>query len=247
MKKWIWIGSSIFVMFLAWMVLHAQINHALIMPSLGDVLRDVINILTTLSTLSILTSTLVRLFISIALSLMIAVILGILGGLFHSFSLFLKPYVAILRTVPVISITVILFILLGFKMAPYAITFLMVFPIVYQATEEGIRSIDKELLDVYRLEEHHLLMSVRMLYYPMIKPYIWLALLQSFGLGIKVLVMAEYLSQTKESIGNALYLARININYSEVFAWTMILILLSLAFEGILAFYKVKKRRFDEQ
>jgi NitT/TauT family transport system permease protein len=246
MKKWIWMGSSIFVLFLVWTILHIQINHALIMPSFSDVFKILIRLITHIDTLSVIGSTLIRLIVSIFASLVIAVVLGILGGLFESFSLFLKPHVAVLRTVPVISITVILFILLGFEIAPYVITFLMVFPIVYQATEEGIKSIDRELLDVYRLEEHNLFLSIKMMYYPLIKPFVFLSLLQSFGLGIKVLVMAEYLSQTKNSIGNALYLARINIAYGEVFAWTLILILISLGFEGLLRFYQNKRKLQDK-
>jgi NitT/TauT family transport system permease protein len=117
----------------------------------------------------------------------------------------------------------------------------MVFPIVFQATEDGIKSIDKELIDVYKLEEHHLPMAIKNLYFPLIKPYLFLSLLQSFGLGVKVLVMAEYLSQTKNSIGNALYLARINIEYQYVYAWTIVLIMISLLFEYGLTLYRKKR------
>lgn len=241
MKKLIWFSSSIFVLFLAWIILYAYIDHPLIMPSFSEVFTSLFHLITKLESLNVMFQTLTRLFISILLSLVIAVIFGIFAGLFKHVSIFLKPYVTILRTIPVISITVILFILLGFGIAPYVITFLMVFPICYQATEDGIKSIDSELLDVYKLEEHHLWTAITHLYFPLIKPYIFLSLLQSFGLGIKVLVMAEYLSQTQNSIGNALYLARINISYQDVFAWTILLILISLLFEWILTSYKHKR------
>jgi ABC-type nitrate/sulfonate/bicarbonate transport system permease component len=58
------------------------------------------------------------------------------------------------------------------------------------------------------------------------------------GLGIKVLVMAEYLSQTQNSIGNELYLAKTNIEFSEVFAWSFILIIIALFFELIINHYR---------
>ena len=114
----------------------------------------------------------------------------------------------------------------------------MVFPLIYQATEEGMRNIDHQLIDVYRLEAHDLKLSFRYLYIPLIKPYILLSFLQSFGLGLKVLVMAEYLAQTKHSMGQALYLAKTNLNYDEVFAWTVILVILSAMFEVLISGYK---------
>jgi NitT/TauT family transport system permease protein len=241
LKKWIWFSSSIFILFLVWILVYQGVNHDLIMPSLKNVLLSVFDILSTKSSVLMILATLFRLCISILMALVFAILFGILAGLFKNVSTFLKPYITILRTVPVISITVILFILLGYEIAPFIITFLMVFPIVFQATEDGIKSIDNELIDVYKLEEHHLVIATKDLYFPLIKPYLFLSLLQSFGLGVKVLVMAEYLSQTKNSIGNALYLARINIEYQYVYAWTIVLILISLVFEFGLNQYRKKR------
>jgi ABC-type nitrate/sulfonate/bicarbonate transport system permease component len=64
------------------------------------------------------------------------------------------------------------------------------------------------------------------------------SLLQSLGLGIKVLVMSEYLAQTQQSIGNELYMAKTNIEFSEVFAWSFILITIALLFELIINHYR---------
>lgn len=50
--------------------------------------------------------------------------------------------------------------------------------------------------------------------------------------------MAEYLAQTKNSIGQALYMAKTNIDYSSVFAWTIILIILSALFELLISSYR---------
>lgn len=114
----------------------------------------------------------------------------------------------------------------------------MVFPIIYQAAEDGIKSIDQSYIDVYRLEAHDTRLAFKYLYYPLIKPYLILSFLQSFGLGLKVLVMAEYLAQTKNSIGLELYNAKMNLDYQTVFAWTIILIILSVLMEYLIAIYR---------
>jgi len=54
-------------------------------------------------------------------------------------------------------------------------------------------------------------------------------------------VMAEYLAQTKNSIGNMLYLAKTSIEYAEVFAWSIILVIVALIFETIINHYKKLK------
>jgi NitT/TauT family transport system permease protein len=239
--KTIYQAGSILLFVFLWLLLIDVINHPLIMPSLSSVLRSVIGILTSLQTLEIILMTLFRLVISILLSLGIGVLLGILSGIIPEISWLLKPHVTVLRTIPVISIIVILLVLFGFNIAPYVITFLMVFPIIYQASYEGIRHMDHELKDVYRLEQHDLKLAIKYLYLPMITPYITLSILQSFGLGLKVLVMAEYLSQTRNSIGNALYLSKVNLEYDQVFGWSIVLILLSLLFETIFRKYQNRK------
>ena len=68
-------------------------------------------------------------------------------------------------------------------------------------------------------------------YFPLIAGYLKTAILQSGGLGIKVLVMAEYLAQTPISIGARLYMERVFLRYDYVFAWTILLVILALLFE----------------
>lgn len=233
-------GSILLFLFL-WILLIEVIDHPLLMPSLSDVFQSMIKIMTSWVKIQVILMTLFRLTVAISISLILGVLLGILSGIIPPISWLIKPHVTVLRTIPVISIIVILLVLFGFTVAPYVITFLMVFPIMYQAAYEGIRHMDFELKDVYRLEASDLKLAIRYLYFPMITPYVTLSILQSFGLGLKVLVMAEYLSQTKNSIGNALYLSKVNLSYDDVFAWSILLILMSIGFEYSFKKYQNRK------
>ena len=236
--KRIWILSSIISLLLLWLILFYMVDHRLILPSPLDVLLTIGGLASEGSSLAIMGLSLVRLLISVCASAFLGIILGSLAGLKKRVSWVLHPYITILRTIPVISIVVILLIVLGYVITPYIITFLMVFPIIYQAADEGIKNIDQSYIDVYRLEAHDLRLAFKYMYYPLIKPYLILAFLQSFGLGLKVLVMAEYLAQTKNSIGHALYMAKTNLDYQTVFAWTIILILLSILMEFLISSYR---------
>jgi len=242
MKKTLMMASSIFILFILWQVIYMIVNHPLLVPSIGSVFGAFADILTHLDSLKVIGFTLFRLFLSIILSGILGISIGILAGLNQKLSFFIKPYVTILRTIPVISIVVILLIIFGYAYTPFIITFLMVFPIIFQSVHEGIIHIDHELIDVYRLEEKHLFLAIKILYFPIVKNHIILGLLQSFGLGLKVLVMAEYLSQTRISIGNAIYLSKINLQYDLVFAWTLILILIATLLEYAIKKYESAKK-----
>ncbi|MCK5731675.1 MAG: ABC transporter permease subunit, partial [Tenericutes bacterium] len=196
--------------------------------------------------LSVILFTILRLLVGLLFASLFGFLLGIIAGFRKNFAIFLNPFVTVLRTIPVISITVILLIMFGFSLTPYIITFLMLFPLIYQSTYGAITSIDKELIDVYKLEDNNFFTGLRYCYLPLISKNIRTALLQSLGLGIKVLVMAEYLSQTKKSIGAELYLAKVNLQYDEVFAWTLLLIILALAFELLINHYKPISEKFKK-
>ena len=53
-------------------------------------------------------------------------------------------------------------------------------------------------------------------------------------MGFKVTVMSELLSQVTNGIGKELYFAKINLLMSDIFAWTVIMVIISLTFDYIL-------------
>ncbi len=240
MKKVILIASPILTIVIFWYVLFLSVNEPLIVPSFQDVFRAFINILNGENLIIVLNS-LFRLIISFIISALLGISLGFISAKSSYFEHWHRPLVTILRVIPVLSIIVILYIIVGSMIAPYIITFLMIFPLFYQATLESVKTIDPALIDVLRMNEMHLKESIRYVYIPSLLGPLSLTLCQSLGLGIKVLVMSEYLMQVKHSIGNEIFVARINLDYSTVFAWTIILIFIALLFETL--HYYLKKNR----
>jgi len=241
MKKTLLAGSSVFVLFLVWLIAAALLQNEIILPGPQAVFQAFWEIVTSLRNLEAIGSTILRLLLAMGIALVTGLFLGVIGGLKPAISQILKPIVTILRTVPVISIVIIVLIIFGFRDTPYVITFLMIFPLLYQAVSEGIKNIDPELIDVYKLEDDHFFSGLWHCYLPLIGDQIKTALLQSAGLGIKVMIMAEYLSQTQNSIGNMLYLEKVNLRFDYVFAWTGILIIAAVIMEAMIERYSQKK------
>ena len=236
MKKWISI-SSILSLFILWYLIYLWVDHPLLMPSIEDTLMALLRLFGSRDAVLAMTHTFVRLGISIGISLLLALILAYLSYMFNCVEVFLHPYMVLFKTIPLVSVILILFVLVHFSLTPYAITFLMIFPILYQAILTGLKSIDASFIDVYRLEKGSFIEGIRYLYYPMTKPFVILGLLQSFGLGLKVIVMAEFITQHQTGIGRLLYDARVNLRYEEIFSMTILLVIITFLLETL-----IKKR-----
>lgn len=233
MKKFGLSILSILLIIGFWQLFSNHINNPYILPGFDQVMLKVLELLLSLDTYRIIIASILRLISSIFISVSFGIILGLFAGIWLNLDVFMKPLVTILKTLPVASIIVVILILFAKSIALYVITFLILFPIIYEATKQGVLTIDKQLIDSLRLEPKRLLVLIKSFYLPLALPYIKTSFLQSFGLGFKVLIMAEFISQADQSIGKALYNSSISINYELVFAWSILIILIAYFIDSL--------------
>ncbi len=232
-KKIIIYLISIICIILGLYLIFFIIDNDIIFPSPYNILIALINLLKEQKTYIILGYSFLRLIISLLLSFLIGGTLGILAGKFNSFRIFIKPFMTILRSVPLASIIVIIIVILDFNKSPYVITLIMLIPIIYEAFLNGILNLDKDLMDVWKLESNMNEKVLINIIFPLAKPFITTAFIQSVGLGIKVLIMAEFICNTNNSIGKALVNSANYLEYDNVFAWTILAILFVIIIENI--------------
>jgi ABC-type nitrate/sulfonate/bicarbonate transport system permease component len=85
------------------------------------------------------------------------------------------------------------------------------------------------------------MLVIKDIYLPLTFPHILTSLLQSFGLGLKVLVMAEFISNASPSIGNEIIYYKNDLGeMSYVYAWSIILVLFVLIIDFIINILKKK-------
>ncbi len=241
MKKTILMTSSILTLIIIWYVVYIVVQSPMLMPSFLDVVKAFPKIIGDGGWIDLL-MTLVRLVISFVLASLGGIILGFISAKYEMVEIWQRPIVTILRTIPVVSVIIILFILIGANIAPYIIVFLMIFPLFYQSTIDIIHRIDTSLIDVLTMNEGHFKESLKYVYIPILKNGLFVTMFQAFGLGVKVVVMSEYLMQTKHSIGKSIFMAKITLAYDQVYAWTIILILMTFLMEVIINKAKNKQK-----
>ena len=143
----------------------------------------------------------------------------------------LRPYILAVQTVPVASFIVIALLWLSSRRISAFIAFLMVLPVLYANALQGIRGADRQLLEMARVFRLSGLRRVRCIILPSLAPYLKSACHVALGLCWKAGVAAEVMAVANRSVGGMLYDAKVYLEISDLFAWTVLLVAVSILFE----------------
>lgn len=145
-----------------------------------------------------------------------------------------------IKSTPVASFIILALVWLTGNYVPIFIGFLMVLPVIYSNVFQGIAQVDVKLLEmakVFRMSRGKKLLKI---YIPSVLPYFTAACRTALGLAWKAGVAAEVIGVTQNSIGRQLYYSKIYIETADLFAWTAVVILLSLSLEKIFMMFADK-------
>lgn len=145
-----------------------------------------------------------------------------------------RPLMTIIKSTPVASFIILLLVLIPTGTVPSFTALLMVTPMFWTNIYTGATHTDRSLLEmaqVFRLSRKDMLKSI---YIPSVMPYFTGALTAGIGLAWKAGIAAEVICVTRNSIGKGLYESKIYLETEDLFAWTAMVIILSLILENAL-------------
>ena len=174
-----------------------------------------------------------------ALRIMAGFLLGMVTGIVmagfsarhHIIEDLLAPLMLAVKSIPVASFIILSLILLSSRNLSVLISFLMVLPVIYSGILGGIRAMDRHMLEMAQLFRISTLRRVRYVYLPQILPYFQAACVSALGLCWKSGIAAEVIGMPAGSIGERLQLAKVYLDTPDLFAWTLVIVLISLFFE----------------
>ena len=161
------------------------------------------------------------------------VLLAALSARFRRVEELLAPALLAIKSIPVASFIILALILFSSRNLAVLISFLMVLPVLYANVLEGIRSADRQLLEMGRVFRLPVGRRLRYLYVPQVYPFFEAACGVALGLCWKAGVAAEVIGMPQGSIGERLQQAKIYLDTPDLFAWTLVIVLVSLAFEKL--------------
>ena len=229
---WRWLLPAVFWL-AVWWLLALIVGKELLIPSPPLVVRTLLELVVTGAFWRYTALTLLR----ITLGLLLGIVLGILTALLtNRLSLLhalLAPAVRVVRATPVASFIILVLLWVANGRVPVVISALVVLPVIWESTAAGLRSVDKSLLEFARAYRLTRLDTWRSIVIPSMLPQLSAAVCTAIGLAWKSGVAAEVLCLPKAAVGTQVYFSKLYLDTPALFAWTLIVVALSLTVERI--------------
>ena len=143
----------------------------------------------------------------------------------------LSPLMQAIKATPVASFVILALIFISSRYLSVLMGFLMVLPMIYTNVLTGLKNTDRKLIEMAKVFRMSPGAKIRAIYLPSAYPHFLSACALSLGMSWKAGIAAEVIGLPDQSIGEALYQAKIFFSTPELFAWTLAIILLSVGLE----------------
>lgn len=223
--------AGIIIIIFSWYIYSSTKNNELIFPSLSNIIKSLGELLEEKRTYTLIISTLIRIIISLAISIIISLIITFLYSIFKDSLNLFRPILTIFKSTPIIIISIFIWMAFSSDFGPIFVNILVTIPIIVEGLINGINSIDQDIVDQFKLEKASKIKKFLLLELPINKNTLIMVILQTFGLSFKVMIMAEYLCQTKNSVGKTLEIIKNNLEMSNLIAWGIVIVILVSVFE----------------
>lgn len=222
------------VWFGVWQLVAAVIDKEILVPSPAAVIRRLCELVATGDFWLQTGGTLLRVTAGFILALAVGSLLGAAMHFSKWAQALFSPLLSVIRATPVTSFIILALVWIKSAFMPVFIAFLMVLPIICGNLGEGLSQTDPKLLEMAELYGIRGLRRVRAVWLPSVAPYVLAACRTGLGFAWKAGVAAEVIGRTARSIGNMLYESKLYLETVDLFAWTVVVVVLSRVLERAL-------------
>ena len=177
---------------------------------------------------------LTRIAAGFALAVVAGIALAAAAGRWRVARTLLAPLVGAVKAAPVASFVILVLIWVPSRRLSVIISFLMAMPIVYTNVLEGIDQTDPALLEMADAFGVRGWRRAATVYASEVAPYLRAGISLAVGLSWKSGIAAEVIGLPDPSIGINLYESKVYLDTPDLFAWTLAIVLLSVAIEAAL-------------
>ncbi len=219
---------------LLWQLAALKVGKELILPSPFAVVKALGGLLITASFWQNTFTTILRVLSGYCLGIVSAVILAVLTCSSDLADSLLSPIIRIVRATPVASFIILALLWMGKSNVPVLMSMLMVVPVVWENIVAQYQATDRNLLEMAQAYDFSKWKKFRYIYVPSAFPGFMAGCLSAMGLAWKSGIAAEVLSQPTLAIGSNLYYSKVYLETPELFAWTAVVVILSMCIEKLI-------------
>ncbi|ACR80222.1 MULTISPECIES: ABC transporter permease [Kosmotoga] len=239
--------AAILIILGIWELAYLAVGNSLLLPGpittfkrLGELCTNLEFYLTVFTTFS-------KAVLGLALALIAGVLAGFSMGLSRTIYTLFRPLVIVMQSVPIVSwlALAVLWWGIGFR-SPVYIVFLTLFPIITLNIVEGVRNVDVKLVEMAKVFSVSKSRIFKDIYFGSTLPFIASSLRISVGVMWKSVAVAEFMVGTT-GIGRKIFDAKSYLETTDVFAYTLVLVILGILSEKMLDQFAKRTFRYVDK
>ncbi len=224
----------LFLWLLIWQLCYMAVGEDLLLSSPSAVFFRILQLGRTVAFWQTIFWTLSRILFGFFLGVAFGFLTAFLAVKFSWLDAFLSLPMSLIKSTPVASFVILALVWINGRNLSIFIAFLMVLPIVWYNLRTGFRSVDPKLLEmatVFRVRRFDVFRKVT---WPAALPYFTSAIKTGLGFAWKAGIAGEVIAIPAGAIGTQLYNAKIYLETTDLFAWTIVIIILSMMLEYLI-------------
>lgn len=182
------------------------------------------------------TASLIRVLLGIILATAAGTLLAVITHISRAANALIRPIITVIKATPVASFIILALVWLDRGRLPIFISLLMVLPIVWTNLMTGLSEVDMKYVEMAKVFSVSRAKIIKKIYIPSVMPYFSSAARTSMGLAWKAGIAAEVLAVPARSVGKKLFESKAYLETTDLFAWTAVVIILSLIIELVFEF-----------
>lgn len=232
-RRHIFTAGAVLFWLLIWQILSMKIQTKILFASPFSVFEALLHLIRTEEFWKSVAFSCLRMAAGFLLSFAVGGLLAVFSAFCNFFRELLAPLMNLIKAIPVASFVILALLWISSKNLSVLISFLMVLPVIYFNVLQGIQNTDNKLLQMAEVFRMKKIRRFRYIYLPSVLPYLVTACSVGLGFCWKSGVAAEVIGIPADSIGRRLYEAKLYLMTEELFAWTFVIVSISLIFEKI--------------
>ncbi|MGN1103543.1 MAG: ABC transporter permease [Candidatus Coproplasma sp.] len=193
--------TALLLMWLTWIIAAAIVKNEYLIPPFGQSVQQFFNLFTLPFFWKALGWTVLRTVIAFLISFASAAICAVIAAYVKPFASFMRPIVAVFRSLPTMAVLLMILVWTTPRIAPVVVAFLVLFPMCYSQLSQGIAEVDNELLQMVKVYNVKPAKVITRVYLSRLAPQLVEQTGANLSFGIKLIISAEVMASTYTAIG----------------------------------------------
>jgi NitT/TauT family transport system permease protein len=234
-KSLLWKLSGVFLILVIWEILAQYVlyDYDVILDPFATILR-ISELAREIQFWQAIGNTLLTCLISFVVAFILSFLLALISHFAHNSRYLFSPLVHIFRAAPVVAVILFLFLTLPWVLIPFAVAFLVTFPLLYTNILASLDVTSKNELDGAKSIGLNRFGLIKNIYLPNMFVVLLANLRSAVGLNLKVVIAAEVMGIPTLSLGSMMLLSKQTFAYQDTFCLLVVTIVLAMFIDWLM-------------